>query len=269
MINQSQDIPFEEIVNNESLILIDSGLSTGKPGEAWYRIGVYEAKKYSELDADILHKWIAELRDLSNLLLRPNIRTVEKVVDEFVYTRELLREKLIKLNGRQMTIKKLHRDKYRIQQGCEETEFKKGLLEELCFLYHEVQRVAKRTVLDHFDQNKFNLLERAVISIAEVSWAKRDFSYPYKNSFRKKEGDSHTDEQLVAAALYLSILDGTESCILTKDSHIKRILKNAYAYLTCNEIPINKIVLEALREKPIRAYFVKGQGTVDLEVDTS
>ncbi len=268
MENQGKLIPFEDIINQEPLILIDSGIHQ-KIGEPWYAVGIYEAKRYSQLDSDILYKWAVSLEKTQGILSNPNVITVKKIVDEFIYVRELLRDKLVGLNEHEKHIPRQYRNRYKNIEENEEIEYKKRLLEKICFLYHNIQRIAKGSIPDHVDQTRLNQLEEMVINIAEVREAKRDFSSRYHHdSFRKKEGDMHTDEQLVATALYFSIFDKEQNCILTSDSDIKRILQRTYDCLTCDVASINKLISRMLKKNPIKVYYVEEEESARCDINT-
>ena len=264
----SESISFETIINQEPLILIDSGIYA-KSNEDWYEDGIYEAKRYSQLDTEILYSALLRLEKLENLLLEPNVKTIPKVIDEFIYIRDKLKEKLRNLNAHEKGIPKKYKDEPKLKECHEAVEYKKRILEDICFLFHNVQRIAKRSesLFIPQDKIKFYHLEKIVIATAEITEAKIDFSSRY-HSFRKKEEDLHTDEQLVAAALYLSIFDNLRSCILTSDSDIQRILKRTYNYLTSSLVSSNGQIARALKENPINVYFETGPETAGCRVDT-
>lgn len=93
------------------------------------------------------------------------------------------------------------------------------------------------------------------------------------NFLTNPDGILLTDEALVAAALTLSRFKRTPACILTRDSDISQILNDVISYAAAIDERVagngGVKLSSVLAASPVRVYFVRGKGQVELAADSS
>jgi len=141
----------------------------------------------------------------------------------------------------------------------------KNLLSQTCLLYSKILRKAHQSLYSPKDRAVFRMLEDKVIEVGEESSAKVHYSKPGQRI--NTTPDHHTDEQLVAAAIYSSVLRNTSCSIISNDSDIARLLVQTNIYF--NEQKDLWPVSKALTDNPIKVYFVSEPNLGECTVDTS
>ena len=255
---------FESILQIEPLILIDTGIKD-YTNPRWYKDKVYYASKFSQLDKSVLEQNLGILEKFKTQLSEPTVYTTKKVVEEIGGFVDIITEKLVTLN-RFENLRHERKNNRRYDKYDDSQE--KKLLQELCFLYDQIYRLASHKVLKIENPKSFHGLEQIVLATG-IFGGKKDFTDRYGMRTKKKAEDRHTDEELVATALYLSITEGKQSCIVTPDSDIKRLLLKTKEYLTDKKTEDNEVYLKALTKNPVRVYFMKEGGSIKLAADTS
>ena len=76
----------------------------------------------------------------------------------------------------------------------------------------------------------------------------------YKQRNESKTENLHTDEQLVASALYLTAAENKSAAVITRDSDIRRILFNTLSYLTYQHTFAYAGIVESVRDSRTRIY---------------
>ncbi len=261
----NEPVALDDILAEEPLILTDTGLYA----TSWYQEDVYDISLFSEINKDVLCNQQIALQNLFNWFSHPNVFTTERVVREIKRIKELVREKLIYLNSfEKRAIKKTRKKIMKDSDGYR--EINKKLLQDICFQYIQIIKIASNSVLKPEYTKGFNILYELVLRVAKETGAKINFDSLYLD-FRPPAEDFHTDEQLVATALYISVFDKKSSCIITNDSDITRILVNTYNYSANMHDKGNILkaqISRALKENPIHVYFLKDNIPLNF-IDTS
>ena len=276
MVNQI--LSFEEILEEEELILVDTSVSTqNERNSGWYFNEVYPSDHFSEISEGVLRYVRDDLSFFVSFLGNPNVYTSRGVALEVKNARNMVNEKIEYLEGKEtkgsfsmelsnygVFRKRLRRRNNNSNNGGNP---QRELLREIRELFHESYCQSRGSVL-HVQRNLYNPLEDLVLEVTEYTKAKRDFGYRYEKLSSPKDNkkDFHTDEQLVSLALYSSI-QGEESCMVTRDSDLRRILFNTIRYLLDPEasyFPID--ILGSIETNRIRIYNTFFSG---LEFDTS
>jgi hypothetical protein len=240
---------FEEALAKENYVLSDTdpihpGLSPA------YADGVFPANNFLQLDDATLAYMSRHIAESVMLFSMPNIRVPAKVFGEIKIFQDIVCEKMAKLNQLDRQSRERHHKapnkKYdAMRQG------KKDALCELCFDYVNLCRLVRDRVFRPEHPVIFSELEQLIVDVAERCGSKRDFSSRY-DSPERKHGDSHADEQLVAAAIYRTLCDGESTAILTPDSDIPRLLADSFRRLTGRYSQFPTL----LGRSPIKVYFV-------------
>ncbi len=263
---------FQRILDREQVILTDNNLQfSGDSG--WYENEVYHARRFSSIKLDILSGTITSLEERLWWLSHPNVYITEKILEEVKRFTYVISNKLISLNrperlsspSRQRDYQHRHKtlDGHDSHEGSGhgrsdyESSGQRQLMESIGFLYKEIVRISKKSIFKPARRGVLISLENVVETITAHTAAKFDFYDFCANSENtaKKYEDLHADEQLVATALYISLVDMTSNCIVTKDRDIRKILVNILNYLSHAETMEANHILSALIEKPISVYF--------------
>ena len=136
-------------------------------------------------------------------------------------------------------------------------------------LFYQSYIKARKTVLKPTQRDLYDSLEKLVFGVTNNTRSKIYFGANYKGSRKGNKEDYHTDEQLVSLALCLSV-QGNESCIMTRDSDLRRILLNTVRYLSDpNIFSSQDYLLDSIRGNRIRIYHTFSSGEGEIVLDTS
>lgn len=241
---QRQCKTLEEISEEEPIVLSDSWVG-GSMG--WYEDYVYETRSFSDVDSWILTEMLEKARKFRDSFFRQNVYVVKNVVAEMARFQAIIRGKVIALNG----YDRLSLGK---RKAFSPEHFEtKSIFEELCFVYAQIHRAALGRLLAPQDSEAFCNFEKAMLVLASQTNVKIDFGSRY-NRISERAEDLHADEQLAAAALYLSIAEKKQSAIITNDSDIGRLLCKARRYIE-RRYSRRSECFAALVSYPAKVYF--------------
>jgi len=212
--NSENILTFADILNQENYLICDSCVGS-HPRLGWYKNGVYEAKTFSGIDIGLVREEINELTSFIELLMHKGVYVTPGVVLELKRMDEVAGNSMRYLNSRERRNGNANGKSGREIEG-------RTALEEAQQMAHEAYRESRRAVFQPEQRSNYAFLEKAVIDITKEKRAKIDFGVLYEE--RKPREDHHTDEQIAAAALYLSSVVRTGCGILSRDSDIRRIL---------------------------------------------
>lgn len=252
-------LSFEEILEKEKYILFDT---SSQEGSDWYARHVFNARSFSGINVDVLRQAEGRLERSLSFLSNPNVYTVPGVIPEYEKARAIVQESLTFLGVRYEHNKRGHKHR-RVSHPTGGAQ--RDLLRNTHELFHNLFLQSKKSLLKPEDKNLYQILERVVIEVAEKTHSKIDFGPCYGNFLDTK--DFNTDEQLVAMSLYLS-LKGNESCIITSDSDIRRILVSSLQYLLDPKARGVMGLEESLEKSRIRIYYPTPPGEVETHLDT-
>ena len=212
----------------------------------------------AEIDIGGLEKGIAAAEWFKWWFSQSPIRTTTCVVQELNRFRKRIRLKLQKLQTKEQVYHTMH---------CSDYARKVELFKLVASMYREVYLAAREAVFRPLEPQKFGALERAILTVSENTDSKRDYSHRHEENPIRRPDDLRADESLVAAALYVSLVDKEPCTIVTPDSDIRRLLIASCRLIANGEIPGGKDFYDALREFNIRVYFAVSNG-LKLDVDT-
>ena len=255
-----QIFSFERIIDKEGYLICDTSavsqlaLSSKK---------VYQTKSFSDFSLDLIEKEIEKISIFLEFMENPKILFTSKVSEEIRSIRDNLGNKIHFL-----------RENYNLRRNgrksCDEKPIEQIKLEEIHELYNELHRASRRSVFFPGQRQIYSFLEKIVLSVTRNTDAKIDYGFFYRKDDKpRKREDLHADEQLVAAALYLSAFERRNGGILTRDSDIKRILRNTLFYLKNSGQQGYIEIISLLRKNPISLYHAEENMEAKLLIDSS
>lgn len=253
-------LTFEDILEREGYAICDASIIS--PSNLnWYWEGVYRARNFSGINSEYVEGEAEYLKYFIEFLQNQNVFVARGVSLQIQRARYMVADKIKYLKMRE----KKDRD-WKHQNG----ENKINLLQEVHDLFHSSFRETKRVSFLPKQRQKYNDLERIVMSVTEQTRAKVDLDEVYEQRAKpKRVQDFHADEQTVAAALYLSIIENRKGCILTRNLNIERILTNTLSYFFYSGNSQFNNFFSITRENEIRIYFVSDFQQVSFIFDSS
>jgi len=240
----------DNILEQENTILMDGSAGMLNTND-WYKEGICGSKTFSQIPEQELRQGIRAYNRGVELFSNPKVRTTEKVAQEMAEFERILREKLTRVTEIEAGISS------RTTLGAQYIdvrEARRKLFEELCSTYGRMIELARKSVFLPGDRALLEKLESAAITVAENTDAKKDFA-KRNGQQRRKNKDSHADEQLVATAIYLSVAERRQNCIITGDSDLGRILTDCKHFVLKSTDPNCRVIAEQLATSPVRIYF--------------
>lgn len=264
---QKEFFTLEQLLEREPLILMDTGVQTSK-GDL-YAEGIYPYKHFSEMNPDILNLFLSDYISTEGLIRNPNVFTVEPVISELIRFENILRNKLEHMNRTYADLRTNPRRQFKKMDmlDFDMAEHNREILGEVPFAINRIVRYSQRKLVKIEDRKKFIRMAERTYRIAKRPKVKVSYAARYNRQHVSKHEDLHADEELVAAALYLTAIEGQPSAIFTGDSDILRILN-------CTILDLDKQerwsrVKEAFGMFPIKVYFTNSESGINLAYDTS
>jgi len=256
-------VPLTPVLESGEILFLDSGFFSR--GHSFFQNLLYGKERFHQLDSHGLQLLNAVLSKSVRYLSFPHTFSTPKVVQEMERTVDMLANKwfyLIRQENRNQTQRwKPHGP----QEG--RSRYGKDLLSRACAYYREIAQRTRTSLFPVQDAETFETLERAIIQIGEKSKAKINYATGEEKARQSKRVDLHTDEQLVAAAMYISLIEQAPCSIVSADSDIQRLVVQTQIYF--GEHPDLGRVSRALIDHPVSVYFVSGEHTAECKVDTS
>jgi len=210
---------FRQISDERKDLFIDTGAVTGEDSQ-WYRETVAPAESIFSLDPDSLSKTIGCIELFARFFRKGAVRSyvTPKVLQEIITFNEILKHR----------VKKIMASDINLIYVPAMLNHKRGLLKEVQESYRRLASLAARNIFPVPDRAILNHLDSKVRSIALERKSKRKY---LKNPI-KTPGycDKHTDEEVVASAIYHSVVDRRASNILATDRDLGNILNDAVGY---------------------------------------
>jgi len=263
-LQEERVLSFTQVLEEEPFILTDSTLFLEKNDSSWYQKDVYFCHAYSRLNCSLLERVLSSLENAQELLRKPNVSTVSKVVDEIARAKNMIQHKQAFLNEEERrSVQRRAKKEYTKTQG-------EMLFADISFAYNEIERISRKKIFVPANKRAFQELELIVNEVTEKSRAKLDYSNRYGEEYIPKKADLHADEELATAALYLCLIDGKSSCVLTADSDLYRIVSNMFWIFTRGELILREEQpTYALKTSPIKVYFQVGSSLLKELINTS
>lgn len=247
---------FESLLKEKPILFSDTAVNT-RVG-SWFSDSVRGRQFMAEVDISGLERGIASAEWFKWWFSQSPILTTGCVVQELNRFRKRIRLKLQRLQTKDQVYHTMH---------CSDYARKVELFKLVASMYREVYLAAKEAVFRPLEPKKFGALERAVLTVSENTDSKRDYSHRYEKNPASKADDLRADESLVAAALYVSLVDNEPCTIVTADSDIRRLLIASCKLIANGEMPGGNAFYDALRKFNIRVFFSIPEG-LRLDFDT-
>jgi len=233
------EITLEEVLKEKDIVLVD-GSTNGHSNFYWYLGGI---DKPIQIDLSRVEEEIFRVNQFSELLLKPNVRTIPQVTEELSCLKDMVEK-----NKKHIF--------YKARVNCEEERLKLDELSEAIFRmtsYSKGREISK-TEAGVLNGNLEKLFE--IVSIlSEELHLKRDSNLKYGRSHPKDWKDKKTDEYLVAFA-YSLMLQNKKSAILTGDTDLIRLMGVCTKIIGCEEfLPTNQVFRESVLKNSYGVYF--------------
>jgi len=254
----------EDLLQKLELVVCDTSMMSGGEDSSWFQEKVYLERSFSGIELDSMLRKIENFNYFLFLLGNPNVITVPGVSSELRMLRDLVSDKIRYLGGMESMIAQKVRRKSN-GHGFRKREIGRAHMEEIRDLLHQCYLQARRITFSPEDKEKYSLLEGEVIEIAKRTNSKIDLRPNYLKRFKPKiVEDLHTDEQLVAAAIYSFRYDNKDVGILTRDSDIRRIMRKS---VSSGELD-NVLRLSETNHRRLRVFGFSFQGELRCEFDS-
>lgn len=257
---KTETFTFEDILNREGYVICDTSVSSS-PNSDWYWEGVYRARNFAGINSEHVKEEAEHLKYFIEFLANQNVYVATGVSSQLERARDMVADKIryLKIEG------KKERD-WKHKSGENQINF----LQEVHDLFHESCRETRRVSFSPRQRREYSTIEKIVMSVTEQTGAKIDLDEIYYQRAKPKNVEYlHADEQTVAAALYLSIIENRKGCILTRNSNIGRILTNTISYFFYSENRQFNRFWGITRKNGIRIYFVSGIRQARIVFDSS
>jgi hypothetical protein len=255
----NQILSFEEMLEREEYVLVDTSVHESVSG--WFKEGIYPVSSFSGIDEELLISKRDGLKYFVSFLEEPRTYTSQGVSLELEKARNMVEFKISRLE-------RLTYGPPRKKSKGRKREQNRKFLREIRDLFYQSSLQARKSILKPENKDLYSLLENFVFKVSEHTNAKKDFSYRYKGYQGGNKEELHTDEQLVSLALYLSV-QGNESCIVTRDSDLRRILLNSVRYLSDSRVSSQDCLLDSIKGNRIKVYYNSSLRMGELTFDTS
>lgn len=256
-------VPLEDILSSEDFIIL--GNCVGESDSDWYHELVYPTSFFSELDFERLSAVRTSLANHLPVISHPNVYVCPLVREEMRTIKEIVGDKLRALNQNEEHKPKSRRKKAykRHNKGSQENQ---EVFEDIQQLYFDQHKAASKSLFSSRDRETFEALEKIVRNVTQNTRVKGRLHAKYGTDFESRQGkDSHTEEQLVAVALYRCLIDASPSCIFTNDSDIFRVLLATQKHLLTYSAA-HREIMHSFEENPIMTYF-KCSGEIHMLAD--
>ncbi|RME31365.1 hypothetical protein D6789_02970 [Candidatus Woesearchaeota archaeon] len=196
-----------------------------------YQDVIYPAKNFGELSR--IEEEITYVRTHRDWFRQPNVCTTKRVVQEHARAYRMFREKLKNLNKRERS---RARRKYGPRAKPQPTT-NKTLFEDLVFGMSRLLIEATHAVLKPALPREYAQLVNAVTELSTRCPIKKDHSRRYGS--KRKAADLRADEELVGAAIYLSLYEHKPCLLVTSDYDLRELLNATTTRLRTKEYALS------------------------------
>ena len=265
----SKDPVLAETLSPENIVLIDCCLLGYKghqsKGLCWE---TYDSRQYGHIDHRLLAEHHDYMANMMDLIMLPNVWSIEEVANEFYDTIKHLGG-----NIRYLSEHKRPPEHKRFKREYD-IEKQKNALSDVHDIFYEVYRVLKSKSINYnkeisFDKNKIDVLFEMVNLLESKMKLKVDSNYI--RGFRSEDRShiSDTDEKLVACLYYLSIYSDKKPVLLTVDNDFQKLLGKISPLIgSYSFFPDNGIFRRKLRANNFRLY-MEINGVYELKLDSA
>lgn len=246
-----------EIVGKEEKIFFDSSVISHHFG-ANFLVDIYSTRHYNQLDDSLLDGMIVvmdnRIRFLENGKQKGNLYTIKEAIEEVGQLQKGIIEKQKYLNKTEKIFLKSARMRDRYSSDTSSI----GKFNDLGFKINQILRIIRPMEFRDSNNRAYRLLVKLFITIGSYILKKKDSENwdgtKLVSNLVKKE-NKHTDEKLVAAAFYKSLVDNTKSCIISGDTDFIILLNAGLGLIGAKDVKGNKDLIKSLIEYPIKFYY--------------
>ena len=233
----------ESIVDSEKFVLVDNNVLSRANPELFYSL-----RDYRKLDVEEVREGVTVVEMLPGVFSREKVHTIQEVVEELEEKHKFIRDKLRYCNN---TEQHLGRVKYKEFRSCEE---ERKVLEEYSLLLSKLKQQMKGSLFRGRD-DVYTTLEASVISMEDILKIKLKV-YPKEKIpkiFRMPIEDKRTDEKLLSAAIYMSLVHNTSAAIVTTDCDLDYLARVFNSIICHREVhPQTDFIRESLENYPVK-----------------
>lgn len=230
----------------ESVVLFDTNiLATGLPEATFHN------DHYRSIDLEILHAAEQHYERLEPMLRLPYVYTVAGVIRELQQGFAIMRDRTAFWN-RQEVLAQWHHRKKKASVSLQQQKVAELNIKEL-----QLEKLARHAVYAPQEPRMRRTIATAIQAMEVALAVKRD-TQPWDLQLRREyhgHHDHRTDEELVATALYASLLERRPAAIVTRDMDIPALAATAYALLTAEGYLLHwRTFRNQLHAAPLRIY---------------
>ena len=212
----------------------------------------YELRSYRQLDPNRLRHAVDAQQRLLQWIAEPNLHTVEGVHAECQQQQVLFTEKTRYWNAREKARRAHHKG-----GGKDRQEEQEQLVGQLNADGLRLIKALRHAILRPVYPELYRHVVDAVIGMEDQLHLKQKggkIDYQQRR-WRREYADRRTDEQLVAMGLYLSLVEGKPSAIVSRDGDIEKLLVMKYDLLSAtNYLPFSSVMRGRFKAYPCRLY---------------
>ncbi len=249
-------VELSEILAEENIVLVDGSLRSEDEGRDFCR-EIYHTTDYSAIDIELIKQKSNTIRELTELLQKPNVWAIENVSEGMKHLLDHIDKKIKFLDYSRRERK--HNEKERKMMYT---------LQEKIF---DLVTLAKRKELKpncqvNIGQIRYNSLLDMIKLIDSAMKLKKNTKYFYHHDV--KAGKSDTPEKIAAWPYYLSLFSSKKPVLLTRNFNALILLRETPRIIGAEVFfPLNKDFREALEKNPFRLY-AQRYGEYNLAVDS-
>jgi hypothetical protein len=223
-------LSLETITQDEPFILVDSNIDSVQTGAAgWYRDAIYPTKRFCEMDIAVLDEVQRNVVISEAFFSHDSVHTVPRVAEEMAKIGAILKDKQTCLAKYEKKARSRDSNTWRKVDDEQKSE-RRELFADLCWRFDKLARKAALVTYRPQDSAVFETLYSVALNVAALTHAKVDFGVRYGDPSRV-ENDIHADEELVATALYRTMVEREPCAIVSMDTDIIRITRWVHRYL--------------------------------------
>jgi len=246
-----------EILDSEDRIVVDASIQGGNN----FTGDIYESKRYSHLNVDLLKRQIRVIRQLKDILENPKTATISATTEELRDFEDVINNKRGYFSSHPPKKKK----KTRIQRINERPQSQLTLLQTELYSTRRASYLKELRIED----NNYKLLLNMIKLIEPIIGIKKDRGFLLGFRDEDKSRNSDTAEKLTAALYWLSLFSCKSSCLITKDQDFEGLLSIITGLIGSDSfLPHNEFFRKRITENPFRLY-EKVMGDFRLLIDSS
>ncbi|MFH1710970.1 MAG: hypothetical protein ABH840_01535 [Nanoarchaeota archaeon] len=263
-------VGLDEIVGS-GIVLLDGCVKTAETGYSFSR-DIYHSHNPTDIPYSTITRESGCVNELSELLDLDNVFTTQDVAKEFFQYLQIMSEKRKEFSKNHGNSRKSGRGKKKGYRDDGEDDDRRQLFEELHDMtFNTYRQMVSKIIPNNYlgGRERIEIMEEMVQLIDSEIGLKKDNGYMLGEHDIDRAKVNKTDDNMVAAALCLSMYAKGPVKILTQDSDFISLLGVVPRLIGAqNFLPHNTSFRDSLRTNPVIMY-LKNQEGYDKKTDTS